>query len=162
MIPHVINDAGLTFIARGRPHVVSREHIAFDQIKAALMAGTATPDDISDLRDPLEALFRKSGGRFCMEYGEFCFDGEPLSQSWVELLENSPSLDHIRILEIREGSRIRVEGDDDCPDGTYTVAGIDPNDVWSRAYVEDDEVGFYGYPKNSSIKEVIHGQHEPT
>jgi hypothetical protein len=80
------------------------------------------------------------------------FNGETLSNEWREKAAAAP--DAMKVLLVNPGDRVRVEGDEDAPDGIYVVGEVDNADVDKRVYVESDE-DYFGFIANTSIKEII-------
>jgi hypothetical protein len=60
----------------------------------------------------------------------------------------------MKVLLVNPGDRVRVEGDEDAPDGIYVVGDIDNNDTDKRVMVESDE-GYLGFVSNASIKDIL-------
>jgi hypothetical protein len=60
----------------------------------------------------------------------------------------------MKVLIVNPGDRVRVQGDEDAPDGIYTVGEVDNNDVNKRVYVESEE-DYFGFVANTAIVEII-------
>ena len=62
----------------------------------------------------------------------------------------------LKVLIVNTGDKVRVQGDDDAPDGIYIVGDLDDTDINKRVMVEDEQgEGYFGYVANTSIKEIM-------
>lgn len=159
MIPCAINDTGLVFFLRGRPHAVASDHPRYAAILEAVRDPATTPERIGDILDRAGAIVRRASGQIRAEGGYLYLrdSTEPLGSHWEAALLEDGNDTLLDILLARPGDRIRVVGDEDCPDGTYRVEDLDLQDANATLYVEDPE-GYLGYVQNTSIQEVIHAE----
>ena len=152
MIPHSITDTGLVFIARGRTYPITRDNHAFETIRKILLDGSATEDVLIRGVDICRTMLEVSGGRVTTQDDHVRLDGVILPGVWCRQVIDDPTMARLLIIEV--GQKIRIESDEDAPDGVYEVKGIDPVDVERRFYLEEDD-GFFGYISNSSVKEIV-------
>jgi hypothetical protein len=152
MIPNIITDTSITFIARGLPRVLTMDHPKFTEIKEMLTSGSDDVETILALSDPRVAVEQNTDGAVTLnEEGMFLGD-EKLPETWEQRAVMSPA--SLKILTANAGDRVRVEGDDDAPDGIYTIGEVDNQDCDKRVYVESD-VDYFGFVANTSIKEIL-------
>jgi hypothetical protein len=152
MIASVITDTSIFFIAKGRPWTLAADHPAFSQVKARLTDGCDDEDEIVRLTDVRVAVNDATEGRAILSEDALFLDGEQLPPAWHAKATSEPGA--MRVLIVIPGDRVRVEGDEDAPDGEYTVGDVDNDDADKRVMVESDD-GFLGFVANSSIKEII-------
>jgi len=157
MIPRVITDTSIMFIARGQPWTLAADHGNFETVKALLLEGIDDEDRLIHLTDVTMAVADVTEGRVTLTEDGVTLDGQQLSQDWMKLAVEKP--DAMKVLVVRKGDRVRVHGDRDAPDGIYIVGEVDNDDAEKRIYVED-EAGedFFGYVDNTSIKEILNDQ----
>lgn len=155
MIPSVITDTSITFIARGRPWTLAADHTHFDKVKELLTAGSDDADEIVRLADVRVAVEEASQGAAVLTDEGLYLHGEQLSQDWLYKACAEPET--AKVLAVSPGDRVRVQGDEDAPDGIYTVADVDNSDVAKRVYVEpvDNDEDYFGFVANTSIVEII-------
>jgi hypothetical protein len=158
MIPNVINDASILFIANGRPWTLAADHPKFNDVKALLVSGTDDADQLIKLTDVRVAVEAATGGQAVLTDDALYLNGEVLSPQWREKAAEQP--DAMRVLLVNPGDVVRVEGDEDAPDGIYTVGEVDNKDVNRRVYVESEE-DYFGFVANASIKEIIEKAENP-
>jgi hypothetical protein len=91
-------------------------------------------------------------GRAGLSEDGLFLDGEQLPPAWQLKAAAEPAA--MRVLIVNPGDRVRVEGDEDAPDGEYTVGDFDRDDLDKTVMIESDE-GFLGFVANTSIKEII-------
>jgi hypothetical protein len=152
MIPNIITDTSITFIARGLPRILAMDHPKFTEIKEMLTSGSDDVDTILALSDPRVAVEQNTDGVVTLnEEGMFLGD-EKLPETWEQRAVASPA--SLKILTANAGDRVRIEGDEDAPDGIYTIGDVDNQDCDKRVYVESDE-DYFGFVANTSIKEII-------
>jgi hypothetical protein len=152
MITSVISSNSIMFFARGRPWHLAADHPSFAEVKAMLSSGSADEDKIVRLVDVRVAVSDATEGKARLTEEGLFFEGEKLSDGWQGAAFANPGA--LKALIISPGQRIRVEGDEDCPDGIYTVTDVDDTDFSKRIYIETEE-DFLGYISNTSIKEII-------
>ena len=152
MIASVITDTSIFFIAKGRPWTLAVDHPSFSQVKAKLNDGHDDEDDLVRLADVRVAVNDATEGRAVLSEDGLFLDGEQLPLAWQVKAAAEPSA--MKVLIVSPGDRVRIEGDEDAPDGEYTVGDIDNDDVNKRVMVESDE-GYLGFVANASIKEII-------
>jgi len=152
MIPAVITDTSITFIARGRPWTLAVDHPKFGSVKALLQSGTDDVDSVVMLTDVRIAVDAATKGQAVLTEDSLMFNGEEMSSAWREKAAAAP--DSMKVLLVSTGDRVRVEGDEDAPDGIYVVGEVDNADCNKRVYVESDE-DYFGFVANTSIKEII-------
>jgi hypothetical protein len=152
MIASVITDVSIFFIARGRPWTLAADHPHFEQVKIRLAEGCENEDALVRLTDVRVAVTDATDGRAVLSEDGLFLDGEQLPQAWQAKATAEP--DAMKVLIVAPGDRVNVEGDEDAPDGIYTVGDVDNDDVEKRVMVESDD-GFLGFVANSSIKEII-------
>jgi hypothetical protein len=152
MITSVISDTSITFFARGRPWTLASDHPAFDTIKSLLASNTDDEDELVRLTDVRVGVTEATEGRAVLTDDGLFLDGEQLSTSWEMKAASEPTA--MKVLLVSAGDKVRVEGDEDAPDGIYVVGEVDNQDVDKRVYVESDE-DFFGFVANTSIKEII-------
>lgn len=155
MIPSVITDTSITFIARGRPWTLAADHTHFEKVKELLTSGSDDSDEIVRLADVRVAVEEHSGGAATLTEDGLYLAGEQLPQAWLYKACVEP--DAAKVLAVTPGDRVRVEGDEDAPDGIYTVGEVDNTDVDKRVYVEpvDNDEDYFGFVANTSIVEII-------
>ena len=152
MIPSIITDTSITFIAKGRPWVLAGDHPKFSEIKTLLQSGSDNADQLVQLADVRVAVEAATQGAAVLSDEGLFLNGEKLSEEWEQKAQAAP--DSMKVLIVSPGDRVRVQGDEDAPDGIYTVGEVDNNDVNKRVYVESDE-DYFGFVSNLSIKEII-------
>ena len=152
MIPSIITDASITFIAQGRPWVMGGDHPKFSAVRDLLVAGCEDTALLVRMADVRVAVEDATNGRAVLSEDGLTMDGEQMPMAWAAKAVASP--DSIKVLTVNPGDRVRVEGDADAPDGIYTVGDVDNADVDKRVYVESDE-DYFGFVANESIKEVL-------
>ncbi|MGJ4945145.1 hypothetical protein ACQR1W_31610 [Bradyrhizobium sp. HKCCYLS1011] len=152
MIPSIITDTSITFIAQGRPWVLAHDHPKFGEIKELLQAGEANADKLVHLADVRVAVEAATDGAVVLNEDGLFLNGEKLSEAWEHKAQAAP--DAMKVLLVNPGDRVRVQGDPDAPDGIYTVGDVDNADADKRVYVESDE-DFFGFVANTSIIEII-------
>lgn len=152
MIPNVINDASILFIANGRPWTLSADHPKFEDVKALLVSGTDDADTLIQLTDVRVAVDAATGGQAVLTDEALYLNGEEMPRAWYHQATSQP--DSMKVLLVGTGDIVRVEGDEDAPDGIYKVGEVDNDDVQKRVYVESDE-DYFGFVANASIKEII-------
>ena len=91
-------------------------------------------------------------GRAVLSEDGLFLDGEQPPPAWQLKAAAEPAA--MRVLIVNPGDRVRVEGDEDAPDGEYTVGDFDRDDLDKTVMIESDE-GFLGFVANTSIKEII-------
>lgn len=155
MIPSVITDTSITFIARGRPWTLAADHTHFEKVKELLTSGSDDSDAIVRLADVRVAVGEHSQGVATLTEEGLYLNGEQLSDAWLYKACAEP--DAVKVLVVAPGDRVRVEGDEDAPDGIYTVGDVDNGDVDKRVYVEpvDNDEDYFGFVANTSIVEII-------
>ncbi|WP_315729881.1 hypothetical protein [Bradyrhizobium sp. SZCCHNRI2010] len=152
MIPSIITDTSITFIAKGRPWVLAYDHPKFGTIKELLQSGTADADHLTQLADVRVAVDVATDGAAVLTEDGLFLNGEKLSEAWEQKAHAAP--DAMKVLIVNPGDRVRVTGDPDAPDGIYTVGDVDNADADKRVYVESDE-DYFGFVANTSIVEII-------
>jgi hypothetical protein len=152
MIPSIITDTSITFIARGRPRVLAADHPNFGQIKDLLTSGTDDAEHVLALSDVRVAVEINTGGAVILNEEGMFIGEEKLPQAWEYRAVESP--ESLKVLTVSPGDRVRIEGDEDAPDGIYTVGDVDNADIDKRVYVESDE-DYFGFVANTSIKEIL-------
>jgi hypothetical protein len=157
MIPRIITDTNITFFARGAVWTVNDDDLAFDAILDMLNNGCEDEEALIARLDPWSEVKRLGGGRMEVVANRLFRDGMRLPHSWTYRLRQHPEL-AVSLLA-RVDDTVRVEGDEDCPDGLYTVVGVDDHDTERRVYLETED-GFFGFVANTSIKEVVAPQQE--
>jgi hypothetical protein len=156
MIASVITDTSIFFIAKGRPWTLAVDHPAFADVKARLTEGCDNEDDLVCLTDVRVAVDHATEGRAVLSEDGLFLDGEQLPSAWQVKAAAEPGA--MRVLIVGPGDRVRIEGDEDAPDGEYTVGDVDNDDVEKRVMVESDE-GYLGFVANASIKEILKNAH---
>jgi hypothetical protein len=152
MIPAVITDTSIMFFANGRPWTLASDHPKFGDVKALLASGSDDADRVIQLTDVRIAVDAATKGQAVLTEDALIFNGEELSSDWREKAAAAP--DSMTVLLVNPGDRVRVEGDEDAPDGIYVVGEVDNTDVDKRVYVESDE-DYFGFVKNTSVKEIL-------
>lgn len=152
MIASVVTDTSIFFIARGRPWTLAADHPAFKDVKERLAAGSVDEDELVRMTDVRVAVTDATEGRAVLSEDGLFLDGEQLAPAWQAKATEQPAA--MRVLIVNPGDRVRVEGDEDAPDGEYTVGDVDNDDVDKRVMVESEE-GFLGFVANTSIKEIL-------
>ena len=152
MIASVITDTSIFFIAKSRPWTLAADHPSFGLVKARLSDGCTDEDELVRLADVRVAVNDATEGRAVLSEDGLFLDGEQLPSAWHAKAAETPGA--MKVLLVSPGHRVRVEGDEDAPDGIYTVGEIDNNDADKRVYVESDE-DYFGFVANTSIKEII-------
>lgn len=157
MFPHVITGNTIMFMIAGDVFNVSDDHPYFHEILAMLNGGVdtdAAADQLRSMADKREAVSIASGGSVKLGAdGAVLVDGEAMPEAWTEAITADPKL--ATILTVKIGDQVRIEGDEDAPDGVYTVADLDNDDTGKRLYVESDEEGFFGFVDNAAFKGVV-------
>jgi hypothetical protein len=103
----------------------------------------------TDVRIAVDAA---TDGQAILTEDALIFKGEKLSNEWREKAAAAP--DAMKVLLVNPGDKVRVQSDEDAPDGIYIVGEVDNKDVDKRVYVESDE-DYFGFVANTSIKEII-------
>ncbi|ARQ95239.1 hypothetical protein [Bradyrhizobium phage BDU-MI-1] len=152
MIASVVTDTSIFFIAKGRPWTLAADHPAFSDVKQRLAAGSTDEDELVRMADVRVAVNDATAGRAVLSEDGLFLDGEQLPPAWQAKAAEQPSA--MRVLIVNPGDRVRVEGDEDAPDGEYTVGDVDNDDVDKRVMVESEE-GYLGFVANASIKEIL-------
>lgn len=152
MIANVITDTSIFFIAKGRPWTLAVDHPAFADVKARLTEGCDNEDELVRLTDVRVAVDHATEGRAVLSEDGLFLDGEQLPPAWYKKASAEP--DEMKILIVSPGDQVRVEGDEDAPDGEYTVGDVDNDDIEKRVMVESED-GYLGFVANASIKEII-------
>jgi hypothetical protein len=152
MIPSVITDTSITFIARGRPWSLSADHAAFGKVKELLSSGSDDSEEIIQLTDVRIAVEEATQGAAVLTEEGLYLHGEQLPEAWANKAHSEPQA--MKVLLVSPGDRVRVEGDEDAADGIYVVGEVDNSDANKRVYVESDE-DYFGFVKNTSIKEIL-------
>jgi hypothetical protein len=152
MIASVITDTSIFFIARGQPWTLAVDHPSFEQIKARLADGCEDEHELVRLADVRVAVTDATDGRAVLSEDGLFLDGEQLPPAWEEMATAQPEA--TKVLIVSPGNQVRVEGDEDAPDGIYTVGDVDNDDVEKRVMVESED-GYLGFVANASIKEII-------
>jgi hypothetical protein len=155
MIPSVITDTSITFVARGRPWTLAADHTHFDKVKELLTSGSDDSDEVVRLADVRVAVGEHSQGAATLTEDGLYLNGEQLSDAWLYKACAEP--DTVKVLVVAPGDRVRIQGDEDAKDGIYMVADVDNSDVVRRVYVEpiDNDEDYFGYVANTSIVEII-------
>lgn len=159
MIPRIITDTSITFIAQGRPWIVAADHPAFDRIKGLLSDNFEDGDALVRIADVRVAVDNATQGKAILTDEGLFLEGEKLSSGWAAAAAAAP--DSMKVLLVKTGDRVRVEGDEDAPDGVYTVGELDDADTTKRVYVESEE-DYFGFVANTSIKEIIKDEIDPS
>jgi hypothetical protein len=152
MIPSVITDTSITFIARGRPWVLAADHAHFDKVKELLSSGSDDAEQAIQLTDVRVAVEEATNGAAVLTEEGLYLRGEQLPEAWASKAHAEPEA--MKVLLVTPGDRVRVEGDEDAPDGIYVVGEVDNADTNKRVYVESDE-DYFGFVKNTSVKEIL-------
>lgn len=152
MIPSVVSDTSIIFVAKGRPWTLGADHPAFEQVKKLLGEGYSDEAALTGMVDVRVAVDEATEGRAVLTEDGLTFDGEVLSAELAAEAAARPQ--SMKVLLVKPGDRVRVEGDDEAPDGVYTVGELDEGDARKRVYVESDE-DFFGFVSNTSIKEIL-------
>jgi hypothetical protein len=132
--------------------VSAADHPSFSQVKTRLIDGCDDEDEIVHLADVRVAVNDATEGRAVLSEDGLFLDGEQLPPAWQLKAAAEPAA--MRVLIVNPGDRVRVEGDEDAPDGEYTVGDFDRDDLDKTVMIESDE-GFLGFVANTSIKEII-------
>jgi hypothetical protein len=152
MIASVITDTSIFFVAKGRSWTMAADHPAFSLVKSRLAEGCNDEDEIVRLADVRVAVNDATEGRAILSEDGLFLDGEQLPPAWHDKASATP--DAMRVLVVNPGDQVRVEGDEDAPDGIYVVGDSDRDDTDKTIMVESEE-GFFGFVANTSIKEII-------
>lgn len=152
MIPCVITDASIMFVARGRPWTLAADHPHFATIREMLEAEGTGEDDLVRLADVTVAVSDATQGHVQLTEAGVFVDGEAMPAAWMDKAIACPT--ELGVLLVHPGDRVRVEGDEDAPDGTYTVGDVDNTDTAKRVYVESED-DYFGFVANHSIKEIV-------
>ncbi|MEH2517396.1 hypothetical protein V1279_002969 [Bradyrhizobium sp. AZCC 1610] len=152
MIPAVITDTSITFFAKGRPWNLSADHPKFSDIKQLLTSGSDDADRAIQLTDVRVAVDAATAGQAALTEEGLFLNGKQMPSIWRDKAVAAP--DSMKVLLVYPGDRVRVEGDEDAPDGIYTVGEVDNNDADKRVYVESEE-DYFGFVANTSIKEIV-------
>jgi hypothetical protein len=67
MIPFVMTKSGITFYEGSTPHLVSKDHVQFENIREALLSTTATLESLLDLSDLTKSFKKWSKGDLVLE-----------------------------------------------------------------------------------------------
>lgn len=154
MIPHIITDTSITFIARARPWVLASDHPHFTDVRDLLRSNTDNAEELVRLSDVRENVAGVTEGRAMLSEEGVFLDGEKIDDAWAAKAAADP--DSLKVLVVVAGDKVRIEGDEDAPDGIYIVGAVDNEDVDKRIYVEDEAgIDFFGYVPNESIKAII-------
>lgn len=154
MIPHIITDTSITFIARSRPWVLASDHPHFTDVRDLLRSEADNAEELVRLADVRENVAGVTEGRATLSEEGIFLDGHKIDDAWAERAAANP--DSLKVLVVVTGDKVRIAGDEDAPDGVYIVGAVDAEDVDKRIYVEDEAgVDFFGYVPNESIKEII-------
>jgi len=152
MIPRVINAGSIMFVALRKQKIVASDHPNFDAIREYLISGGDDERHLLSLADVTFAVQESSEGLVRLNENGIYFDGNRISDEWAEKAVQDPK--SLRVFTISVGDRVRVEGDEDAPDGVYVVGDVDNTDTGKRIYVESEE-DYFGFVSNESIKEII-------
>jgi hypothetical protein len=152
MIPYDISDASILFIARGKSWSLAVDHANFRAVRELLRAGEDDEDKLIHLVDIKTAVQDATDGRAQITESSLIVDGEAMPEAWRLKAIQAPEA--TKVLLVHEGDRVRVEGDEDAPDGIYTVGSVDNDDVSKRVYVESED-DYFGFVANTSIKEIL-------
>jgi hypothetical protein len=152
MIASVVTATSIFFIAKGRPWTLAADHPSFGLVKSRLSEGCGDEDELVRLADIRVAVNDATEGRAVLSEDGLFLDGEQLPSAWQIKAAAEPSA--MKVLIVSPGDRVRIEGDEDAPDGDYTVGDVDNDDVNKRVMVESDE-GYLGFVANASIKQII-------
>ncbi len=152
MITSVISDTSIMFVARGRVWTVASDHGSFKQVKKLLAEGYDDAEELVRMVDVRIAVQESSDGKVVLNEDGAYLEGVELPKPWQSALAQYPQ--SARVLLVSPGDRVRVEGDEDAPDGIYVVGECDDGDVEKRVYVESEE-DYFGFVANTSIKEII-------
>jgi hypothetical protein len=154
MIPRIITDTAITFVAKGQAWVMAVDHPAFEEVKRLLIEGTEDADQLVRLSDVRVAVNDVTQGQAILSEDGLFLNGVQLPEEWATKAAQQPEA--TRVLLVSPGDTVRVEGDEDAPDGIYTVGEVDDSDVNKRVYLESED-DFFGFVDNTSIKEIIRG-----
>jgi hypothetical protein len=152
MIPHITNAGSITFFAYGVPYVIAHDHPNFATVRELLASGSDDEDLAVRLADVTVAVKEATDGRGELTEEGLIIDGTMMPAAWNRVAVETP--EETRVLLVSVGDLVRVEGDEDAPDGVYTVGDVDNDDTSKRVMVESDE-GFFGFVANAAIKEVV-------
>ncbi|BAR61888.1 hypothetical protein NK6_8741 [Bradyrhizobium diazoefficiens] len=154
MIPAVITDTSIMFFAKGRAWTLAEDHPKFHDVKAILASGSDDIDTVVQMTDVRVAVEAATAGRAVLTDKTLTLDGQELSVAWRKKAVSQP--DSLKVLIVNTGDKVRVQGDDDAPDGIYIVGDLDDTDINKRVMVEDEQgEGYFGYVANTSIKEIM-------
>jgi hypothetical protein len=154
MIPSIVTDTSITFIARGQAFTLAADHVNFDKVRGLLALGTDDADALIHLTDIRMAVADATAGAVQLTEEGAYMNGEALAPEWAELAANAPYA--MKVLTVQPGDKVLVQGDEDAPDGIYIVGAADTDDAKQCVYVESgDDEGFFGFIQNVSIKEII-------
>jgi hypothetical protein len=152
MIPRIITDTAITFVAKGQAWVLAADHPAFEEVKKLLIDDTDDVDQLVRLSDVRVAVNDVTQGQAVLSEDGLFLNGVQLPDEWAAKAAEQPEA--TRVLLVSPGDTVRVEGDEDAPDGIYTVGEVDDTDVNKRIYVESED-DYFGFVDNASIKEII-------
>lgn len=152
MIPRIVSDASIIFVARGQTWTLAADHPHFTEVRTLLLADEEDADKLVRLADIRVAVADATGGHAVLSEEGLFVDGEAMPEAWHRRACEAP--DSTRVLIVRPGDRVRVEGDDDAPDGIYTVGDVDNDDVNKRVYVESED-DYFGFVANTSVTEIL-------
>lgn len=153
MIPRIITDCSITFFARGKRFLLAGDHPNFETVKQLLTSGHEDEDQLVRLTDVRIAVSDATNGAAELVDGDLVLNGEKMCHDWFLKAVASPS--ETKILLIKPGDTVLVEGDEEAPDGEYTVGDVDDDDVDKRIFIESED-GFLGFVPNASIKSIVH------
>jgi hypothetical protein len=117
-----------------------------------LTDGSDDEEELVRLTDVRVAVDHVTEGRAVLSEEGLFLDGEQLPPAWYAKASAEP--EQMKVLIVSPGDRVRIEGDEDAPDGGYTVGDFDRDDLDKTVMIESDE-GFLGFVANTSIKEII-------
>jgi hypothetical protein len=152
MIAYDATNSSVIFVARGQPWSLASDHPNFGKVRELLVGGCQDEDRLIKLVDVRVAVSEASDGRVSISEDALTVDGEALPEAWRQKALREP--DATRVLIVKPGDRVRVEGDEDAPDGEYTVGDVDNGDIDKRIYVESED-DYFGFVANTSIKEIL-------
>lgn len=158
MFPHVITGNSIMFMVDGDVFNVSDDHPLFAEIHDVLTNEQHWQGDVANrlraMADKREAVSIVSDGMVRLaDDGSVLLNGEAVPEAWNSVVAADPA--QAAILTIKVGDQVRIEGDEDAPDGVYTVADLDNEDTGKRLYVESDEEGYFGFVNNTAFKGLV-------
>jgi hypothetical protein len=113
MIPSIITDTSITFIAKGRPWVLAADHPKFNQVKELLQSGSDDVGQITQLVDVRVAVEAATQGAAVLSEEGLFLNGEKLSQAWENKAHAAP--DSIKVLLVNPGDRDWTAGSTAAP-----------------------------------------------